>query len=113
MHETHMAQSIVSAASSRAKSSGASSVKAVRVQLGKWTCIDPDSLRNAFAAATAGTLAAGADLEIEVIEPSLRCEECRAVFEGDSKALRCVKCGSARVVLQQQADMQVQRMDFD
>ncbi len=112
MHETHMAQSIASAASSHAERSGASGVNAVRIRLGKWTCIDPDSLRTAYNKVAAGTPAAGSDLRIEVIEPSLRCDECGATFEADAKTLRCAKCGSARVVLQQQSDMEVQGIDL-
>ena len=99
MHEISVARQIVSIASGRARALGYANVKAVRVQIGSWTCMNADLLRRAFAAATSENGKSGADLHVEVVKPQCKCGECGCAFEPDEFALRCVECGSARVVL--------------
>ena len=81
------------------------------MQIGSWTCINADLLRRAFAAATSQHGKSGPDLHIEVVKPQCKCEECGSAFEPDEFALRCIECGSARVVLTQGREMVVQSIE--
>ena len=90
---------------------GYANVKAVRVQIGSWTCVNLDLLRRAFAAATSENGKAGPELHIEVVKPQCKCEDCGCAFDPDEFALRCVECGSARVVLTDGREMVVRSIE--
>ncbi len=111
MHEISVARQIVSVASAQAQALGYANVKTVRVQIGSWTCINTDLLRRAFAAAVSENGKAGPDLHIELVKPQCKCEECSSAFEPDEFALRCVECGSARVVLTHGREMVVESIE--
>ena len=110
MHEIHVAHRIAQIAASRVPADrNRRDVKAVRVRIGAWTCIDPESLRRAFATAAEEQGLGAPALDIVTVQPDCRCEDCGAVFEGQGEfKLRCAKCGSAKVTMAQGEDMAVQ-----
>lgn len=64
MHETGIVRDVVRRAEAIALANGAHRVSLVRVRLGALTQISPDHFREHFIADAAGTLCAGAALEI-------------------------------------------------
>ena len=111
MHEVSVARQIISIASARAQALGYPRMKSVRISIGSWTCVNPDLLRRAFAAATSQGDKPGPELQIHIVQPDCRCEECGAVFEPDDFALRCPTCDSPRVVLTQGREMVVESIE--
>ncbi len=106
MHEVHTARKIARMALSTAKSQGRSTFKGVRVRIGAWTGIDVEHLKHDFE-----TVAPGVDLQVEVVEPSARCEDCGSSFQPDSATLACSVCGSRKVRLLQTRDIEVVHID--
>ena len=86
-------------------------VKSVKVRVGEWSCINPELLRHAFNAASDEGAAAGAGLDIEVVSPHCKCTECGSAFEPDGFKLRCEKCGSIRVVLEEGRELEVESIE--
>ena len=86
-------------------------MQAVRVRIGAWTCVNPDLLRRAFAAASDERGWPGAQLCIEMVHPECRCMDCGVEFQPKEFQLRCAKCGSARVVLERGREMEVESIE--
>ena len=75
-----------------AEQAGASRVLAIRLCVGKWSCVVPEALRFAFEAVSPGTLAEGAVLEIETPDPALRCAHCGTEFAAKDIFAPCPHC---------------------
>jgi hydrogenase nickel incorporation protein HypA/HybF len=93
MHELGLAQEIVEIIAERAAEK---KVKRVILEIGKLSCVLPDSIRFCFDLCAEGTIAEGAELEI--LQPPGRglCRRCGAQFPLDSLLGRCA-CGSSDV----------------
>jgi hydrogenase nickel incorporation protein HypA/HybF len=89
MHELSIAQGIIKTASEHAK--GARVVK-VALVIGKSSCVMAESLRMYFDIFAEDTSCAGAAIEIETVEPKLRCKTCGAFFVRKPFSFACV-CG--------------------
>ncbi|MCT0226522.1 hydrogenase maturation nickel metallochaperone HypA [Synechococcus sp. CS-1328] len=55
-------------------------VKVVHLQVGDFTCVEPDALRFTYAAAVQTTWLAGSELRIEPIPLQARCVVCQATY---------------------------------
>ncbi len=102
MHEVHTAKNILKMAKAEADLRGLSSIRSIRVRIGAWTGIDIDHLRHDFQ-----TVAPTISLHVEPVEPSARCEDCGADFEPKPGSLNCDKCGSRKVTLNQEKDIEL------
>jgi hydrogenase nickel incorporation protein HypA/HybF len=112
MHGTSTAEAIVEAASARARQLGRSSVKAVRVRIAAWSHLRSGELETAFEAASRGKPTQNAQLIIEVVEPSAKCQDCGADYSADSGTLRCPACGSARVAIDESREVEVEAIEI-
>ncbi|MGQ9455573.1 MAG: hydrogenase maturation nickel metallochaperone HypA/HybF [Armatimonadota bacterium] len=102
MHEVQTAKNILHMAGEEAKRRGLQDPKRIRVRIGAWTGIDVDHLKHDFQ-----TVAPEVRLDVEVVEPSARCEKCGAEFTAKAGVLACEKCGSRRITLDQKHDIEV------
>jgi hydrogenase nickel incorporation protein HypA/HybF len=93
MHELAIAESVVDAVTER---TGTTSIKTVRIEVGRLAGIMADSLRFCFDVATDGTPLAGATLDISEPAGRARCSSCGTNFAVDDLVLLC-PCGSADV----------------
>ena len=107
MHNLELARRIVRLALSEAASAGQSRVSAVRVRVGAWACGEPGHLKHSFEYAARGTPLEGADLHVDLVQPSARCEDCGSSFEPATSLLKCGVCGSLRITLEQTREIEV------
>ena len=107
MHNLELARRIVRLALSEAASAGQSRVRTVRVRIAAWACGEPEHLRHSFEYAARGTPLEGAELHVDLVQPSARCEDCGSSFEPDSATLKCAQCGGSRVTLEQTREIEV------
>jgi len=119
MHELSAATSIVQTVLKVAKERSVRRVKAVRVELGDLTLLNPDQLKFCFEVAARGTLAEGAELKIERKPATLCCQDCHRTFEwvpvddplyhlGPTR-LTCA-CGSGNVKVESGRDLRIVSM---
>jgi hydrogenase nickel incorporation protein HypA/HybF len=73
--------------------------ESVRVQAGVLRGIVPEALDMAFKAASEGTRAEGAALELEILPAAVRCRRCDLRFEPEPDSYLCERCGRADVEL--------------
>jgi hydrogenase nickel incorporation protein HypA/HybF len=93
MHEMSITQSVVDAIVEKL---GDTTVKSVRLEIGRLSGVVPDSVRFCFDVLCSGTSLDGAALEIDEPSGRARCRDCGAEFTLDDFILLC-PCASANV----------------
>ncbi|MEU7319073.1 hydrogenase maturation nickel metallochaperone HypA [Streptomyces griseoviridis] len=106
MHELSITQSIVDAVCERADGRP---VRTVRIRVGMLTAVVPDSMRFCFDLTTAGTVAEGAQLEIDQPPGTAHCRACEKDFALPDLVLLC-PCGSADVAITSGQELQIVSM---
>lgn len=96
-----------------ARDQKAAAVPRVTVTVGALSGVDPEALRGAFPLAAEGTVAEGAELEIEFVEAEVRCRGCGKVTRPDLPFLRCAACGSAEVDVAAGRELYIAAVDVD
>ncbi len=74
MHELSIASEILEQVKHTAEAHGAIKVKYVTLQMGKLSHTNPEQLSFIFKVIAAGSIAEDADLVVEMVSPSLKCE---------------------------------------
>lgn len=74
-------------------------VARVNLKVGKLSAIVPESLRFCFEVAARETPLAGADLHIEEVPVTARCEDCTREWVITEPVFSCAACGSGKVKL--------------
>jgi hydrogenase nickel incorporation protein HypA/HybF len=97
MHESSIARQILSAVLDRARREreAATAVLRVRGWLADAEELSADSVAFHFAVLAAGTIAAGARLELEIRRIDARCRACGETYQPDHHVTLCSACGSA------------------
>lgn len=110
MHESATAYEIAASAANQAREKGLREVRLVRVRLGAWTGHDLEELQEEFQKIRGKAGMPNAVLEIDLVAPKCRCEECGTEYEPDTAvfSLRCNACGSARVSLIDHRELEVE-----
>ena len=98
MHEYSLVSALIDRVETEARSHGALAVARVRLRVGELAGVEPDLLRTAFEMARAGTVCAGAELELVAVGARWACRGCgRQIPAGER--LACSICGEpARLV---------------
>lgn len=113
MHETGIAQSILEIAIKTALENGAKKINNVAVKVGKMNAIDEASLRFAFDALKAETIAENATFEYIDIPLTGKCEECGYESELEGYFVLCPKCSSGRVSILTGNELEIAYIDID
>jgi hydrogenase nickel incorporation protein HypA/HybF len=92
MHEIGQLQHMVEAALDRAALAGATRVERVTVRIGSESGVVPEVITFAFDVATRGTIAEGAELQIEHVRPACLCAGCGLEFEPEDELHECPQC---------------------
>ena len=99
MHELAICQGLIREVECVARAHHARAAAKICVSVGALCGIDPQQLARTFSIARAGTLADGAELEIESVGVRIRCPVCDVESEVAPNALVCARCGGWRVQL--------------
>jgi hydrogenase nickel incorporation protein HypA/HybF len=94
MHESSLARQILSAVLDRAGRDRALAVRSVRGWVAETEALSAESVALHFAALAAGTIAAGARLELDVRRVEARCTACTTIYRPDHHVVLCPVCGS-------------------
>ncbi len=93
MHELSVCQSMLREVEAIAGQHHASKVTIIKVSIGPLSGVEAHLLAQAFPIAAAGSIAANAALEIEVLPIRVRCRHCEAETAASTNKLVCGKCG--------------------
>jgi hydrogenase nickel incorporation protein HypA/HybF len=107
MHEMAITQSVVDAVCEHA---AGRRVRSVKLEVGALCAVVPDSMQFCFELATAGTVADGARLDVNVQPGAARCRTCGQSFVLPDLILLC-PCGSADVDVVAGRDLKILSME--
>ena len=94
MHELSLMEALRDQALAAARAEGATRIAAIRVRVGELAGVEVDALRFAFPVVMAGTIAAGAELHIEIERAECHCAVCAAPFPAPQGCCDCPRCGT-------------------
>ena len=97
MHEMSLAMSVLQIVEDAARPYLPARVTCVRLEIGALAAVEPDALRFCFDAATRGSLAEGAALEIEQAPGRGLCLACAGELELGGMVEACPLCGEGPV----------------
>jgi hydrogenase nickel incorporation protein HypA/HybF len=95
MHEMGIAAEVARIASEEAERAGATRIVAMRLQVGRWSGVEAESLRFALEVLGEGTALAGCRVEIEAVEPTFACRACKETYPGRGHFEPCPHCGES------------------
>ena len=95
-----------------AAASGGARITRVVLEIGKLSAVLPDAVRFCFDAATEGTLAEGAELEIIEVSGLVRCEDCGREMTRDRRVGHCA-CGGSSFESLAGDELRIKAMDVN
>jgi hydrogenase nickel incorporation protein HypA/HybF len=93
MHELSVCQGLISQVQDIVRQHDARAVEKIIVRIGPLSGVEAALLQDAYSIARAGTVAAQAELVIEVMPVRVRCETCGAETGASVNRLLCGECG--------------------
>ena len=106
-------QSALEAIRQQAVKYDATRVSRVVLRVGSLAGVDLDALRFAYEALSPGSVAAGAELEIECVKARAHCTACRTDFAvGRSFICQCPACGTYSGDIRSGRELGIARLEF-
>lgn len=94
MHELSLMEAVRDQALAATSSDGATRITAICLRVGALAGVEPEALRFAHTVVMAGTIAAGAELRIEIEAAECHCTACDAPFPALDGCCDCPRCGA-------------------
>jgi len=113
MHEMSIVENLLEIIQRHAPTNGAARVKVIRLRIGEMTAVVPESLRFCFEVASEGTVAQGADLQIESVPIVGHCQTCNSDFEVEADVFICPNCDSLSVELTSGNELDVVNVELE
>ena len=114
VHELSIAQSLLDIVVQEAARHGVERVIRVGVRVGAFSAVVPSALTFSFDLIKEGTVAAEAELAIEEVPLTGRCQDCGQVLEDmESPIAECPACGSNKIELTQGRELTIAYIETD
>lgn len=113
MHELGIMESALALVARHAAGHRGRQVSRVVLRIGALAGVEIESLRFAFDVVSRGTVAEGADLEIEQVPPAIYCHGCRKEFaaEGGGFIFTCPTCGDLCGEIRRGRELELSRIE--
>jgi hydrogenase nickel incorporation protein HypA/HybF len=113
MHEFGIIQDILAALDKTAKEKHIKHITAVNLKIGKLRQVIPENLRFAFLTLAVGTVAAGAELNIELVPILVKCQNCHKDFEVEENVYICPHCQGTNLTILSGQDIVLESIHGD
>jgi hydrogenase nickel incorporation protein HypA/HybF len=113
MHEMAIAQSILDIVEQEMARHGAKKVKTIRLVVGEFTAVVPQSLSFCIEMITKGSPMEGVQLEIEPVPLTGRCTGCGEEFTIQEYRFVCPKCESKEIEMISGKELFVKEIEVD
>ena len=113
MHELSVCQNLIDQVNQIAMTHNVNRVEKIYLQVGPLSGVLPNLLQAAFPLASAGTVAAGAQLVIHTKPVTIRCKLCRAQSEVTPNHLVCSECGAWQTELLGGDELLLERLEME
>lgn len=108
-----LAQGVLDIAINTALQHEATRIIKIKLLIGAMTHVEPESLKFGFSSLAAGTIAAEAELEIELTPFRGQCTNCGKDFSSNDYFLVCPGCGSHAVVIKSGRELCVEHLEVE
>ena len=114
MHEVHLVRAIIENVEKQAKARNAKRVKWIKIRFNALTSHSADHVQFSFdLVKKENPLVRDATLELNEVEPLLRCAGCGHEFHGHHLPEVCPKCGSIKVTPVNSTDMVLESFEIE
>lgn len=114
MHEVSIALRLLEIIEEKCRQEGCTSIKSVRVRVGKASGVSPESLAFAFEAVDKGPLAREAKLIIDLVPLGGLCNRCGNQFTTEEAyMLECPRCASPSFKIHKGYELEVVEMEVN
>jgi len=111
VHELGIAQNIIRIIEGELVRHGGGRVVKVRLRIGEWSGVEPESLTFCYDASIAQTMLEGSCLEIEHVPLRCHCPECNKEFSPERFSRACPDCGETRTEMVNGTELEI--VDFE
>jgi hydrogenase nickel incorporation protein HypA/HybF len=112
VHELAICYSLLDQLQTLAREHGARRVERIELRIGPLSGVEAPLLANAWPLAAAGSIAEGAELQIDPSPVVEHCRDCGAETETPTNRLVCGRCGSIRTRLTSGDEMLLARVEL-
>ncbi len=74
-------------------------IRTLKLRVGRWSGVEPESLRFSLEVVSEGTRFEGGQLEIELVEPEFSCGSCARSYRAEGYLDPCPFCGGSAEAL--------------
>jgi hydrogenase nickel incorporation protein HypA/HybF len=113
MHELSLAQSILDIVEQEMVRHGASRVNIIRLEVGEFTAVVPESLLFCFEVITKGTPFEGVRLEMNPVPLTGRCRGCGEEFKIRDYHFSCPRCGAKDIETIAGKELQIKEIEAE
>ena len=113
MHEMSIAQSILDIILQESGNHKVTRVLSVALKVGELSAVETESLRFCFELLTKGTPAEGAQLDIERVQVTCRCQDCASDFTVQELVFNCPSCQGVRVEMLSGRELSVESFEAE
>ncbi|MBT8441893.1 MAG: hydrogenase maturation nickel metallochaperone HypA [Gammaproteobacteria bacterium] len=113
MHELSVCNALVTQVELIAAQNRAGRVARIELEVGPLSGVEPDLLRRAYPLAIAGTVAADAELVIDIPDVVVHCTECETESSVASNRLLCGRCGDFRTQIVSGEELILKRLELE
>jgi len=113
MHEMALAEGVLQIVQDAAKREGFRRVRAVWLEIGRLSSVEPEAMRFCFDAVTRHSVADGAQLEIVETPGAAWCMQCSAPAAIGAVGDPCPSCGSYQLQVTGGTEMRVKELEVD
>ncbi|MFZ2448728.1 MAG: hydrogenase maturation nickel metallochaperone HypA [Syntrophobacteraceae bacterium] len=111
MHELSIAESLIGILSEEARKHDMVRIKKIKLRIGEFAAVVPESLTFCFELVSRDTVAEGAEIEIESVPVTARCDKCDISFEVRNQVFLCPRCDSPVFELLSGRDLSVSSIE--
>ncbi|QSR85294.1 hydrogenase maturation nickel metallochaperone HypA [Methylacidimicrobium sp. B4] len=113
MHELALCRSILAILQEQAEQHHYKSVRRIELRVGPRAMVEPEVMAFSFGVASRGTLAEGALLEIRPVPAQAACLDCSYEGKVEKLAQACPRCGSYRLMLEEDIGLRLGEIEVD
>ena len=113
MHEMSIAESLISIVKEEMESHGATSLRSVRLHIGKLSAVVPEALSFCFRILVERTPLEGADLVMDMVPLKGYCSRCMGEFEIEDYLFVCPSCGNTKIDILEGQELSIVEIEVD
>lgn len=113
MHETAVAQRLITILLEQAKQHSIRRISVVRLKVGRLRGLDLRQIRGVFELFAEGTIAEGARVDIDDVAVEASCRTCSMVWQVDGYRFECPACGGSDAEVTKGRELHIVSFDGD